>query len=128
MSMPPMPAPSDLIDLGPLADLPNPGSRGFTVADCAGLLIRHGDLLRAYRDRCPHIGGPLAWLPDGRPNRHLDADEIPIECTLHGARFLIDDGTCVHGPCLGAALKPLPVKVADGRVWLDPTALDEDDD
>lgn len=112
----------DWLDLGPVADLPDPGSRGFGSGDGAGFIVRRGELIRAYRDRCPHIGAPLAWQPD----RYLDHRDELIQCTMHGALFVIDDGECVHGPCLGAHLVPLPIAVRDGRVWLDPAADDDD--
>ena len=98
-----------------LADLPDPGSRGFEVDGIEGFVVRHDGIVRAYRDRCPHTGVPLAWSPDP----YLDSDGELIQCARHGALFLIDSGECVHGPCVGQALEPLPIRIKDGVVLLD---------
>lgn len=99
-----------------LSDLPDPGSRGFTVETAEGTLelfvVRRAGLLRAYVNSCPHTGATLEWLPDA----FLDATGELIQCGLHGALFLIDTGECVHGPCLGRFLTPLPVGVERGEV------------
>jgi len=38
---------------------------------------------------------------------------------MHGALFEIDTGACVAGPCMGKALRALPVRVTQGYVMLD---------
>jgi nitrite reductase/ring-hydroxylating ferredoxin subunit len=100
------------LDLGRVADLPDPGSRAFDAGGLEGFLVRRGARVRAYRDACPHTGAPLAWTPDG----YLDADGELIQCSLHGALFLPDTGECVHGPCVGAFLQALPVRIVGGRI------------
>lgn len=112
------------IDLGPLADFPDPGARDFSIDGHAGLLVRAGSLLRAWRNRCPHIGGLLTWQPPCRGDSPAAA--TPIRCTLHGALFAPDSGACIRGPCQGDALTALPISVRDGRIWLAGDALDED--
>ena len=101
-----------------LADLPDPGSRGFEVDGIEGFLVRRDRIVRGYRDRCPHTGVPLAWSLD----LYLDCDGEFIQCALHGALFLIDSGECVYGPCVGQALEPLPIRVEDGVVLLERAA------
>ena len=102
------------IPLCALDAIAEPGSRAFDVGGLEGFIVRHNGLVLAYRDSCPHTGAPLAWTPDG----YLDADGALIQCALHGALFLPDSGECVHGPCLGQSLVPLPVRVQDGLVLL----------
>ena len=97
-----------------LADLSDPGSRGFEVEDVEGFVVRRGDAVHAYVDRCPHTGVPLAWSP----NTYLDPKGELVQCSMHGALFLPDTGECVHGPCLGRFLTRVPVKVEGGRVVL----------
>ena len=103
-----------------LADLPDPGSRGFRVwRDGAAVeifLVRRGGEVFAYRNSCPHTGGPLDWVPD----QFLDVDGRLIQCATHAALFRFEDGHCVAGPCAGQALEPVPVAVRDGRVRLLP--------
>lgn len=107
-----------LIPLCPLDALADPGSRGFTLELDGGpvdlFVARFAGRLHAYRNSCPHTGATLEWVP----HRFLDAEEAFIQCGLHGALFLIDSGECVRGPCVGAFLEPLAVKVRDGEVCL----------
>jgi len=37
---------------------------------------------------------------------------------MHGALFDVETGTCVSGPCAGRSLRALPLRVADGWVFL----------
>lgn len=81
----------------------------------AGLFVlRHEDGVRAFRNRCPHLGTPLNWTPD----RFLDLERKQIICATHGAVFRIEDGLCVSGPCEGDSLEPVAVEVRDGRVYV----------
>ncbi|MGE5154396.1 MAG: Rieske (2Fe-2S) protein [Bdellovibrio bacteriovorus] len=109
-----------------LDELPDPGSRAFEVATPEGavecLLVRRGAQVYAYRNRCPHTGAPLDWLP----GQFLDLSGELIQCALHGALFLPETGECVHGPCVGAYLIPVPVTLSEG--WaLTPLALGPSD-
>jgi nitrite reductase/ring-hydroxylating ferredoxin subunit len=102
-----------------LADLAETGARGVTLGrgrEAMDLvIIETGDGIRAYRNRCPHLGVPL----EVTPHRFLDETGRHIVCTTHGARFRVVDGYCVVGPCLGETLERVSVRVEDGLVWLD---------
>ena len=102
-----------------LEDIDDPGSKGFELPwqgqTLALLVVRRDGQVRAYRNRCPHTGVELNWQPD----LFLGPEEQDIQCSLHGARFRIDDGLCMHGPCLGQSLERLPVTVREGRILLD---------
>lgn len=105
------------LDLCALADIPVPGCRGFAFDDGGAVplrlfVVRHGDVVAAYRNRCPHTGAPLEWQPD----QFLDIDNLYIQCAIHGALFRPADGYCVRGPCAGASLERLELGVVDGRV------------
>ena len=65
------------------------------------------ETLAAYENHCPHAGGPLNQFPD----RFFSRDQRHLLCTRHGAKFDIQDGTCVHGPCVGMRLNSLPITV-----------------
>ena len=94
-----------------LADIPEPGSKGFMFRDGEklffGFVVRRAGEVRGYIDRCPHTGLPLALAPD----RFLTRENDLILCSSHGALFRIVDGFCIAGPCAGRALWPWPVRV-----------------
>lgn len=99
-----------------LSDLPDPGARNFVLQMRAGrfrgFVIRRGERIVGYVDRCPHAGLPLARTLDD----YLTPCATMIACDWHGALFRIDDGRCVGGPCKGQALTPWPVRIADGSI------------
>ena len=99
-----------------LADIVDPGAKGFLFRSgemlFLGFVVRRGDLVAGFIDRCPHTGLPLAPLPD----RYLTRDADLVICGSHGALFRIDDGFCVSGPCAGRSLWPWKIKVEDGAV------------
>ncbi len=105
------------ISLCPLAELENPGSRGFGQYNL--FVVRKGDAVFAYRNRCPHRGIELEWVPD----QFLDHAGRMIQCATHGALFLIENGACVAGPCQGQGLEAIACRVESGQIWVD---LDED--
>jgi nitrite reductase/ring-hydroxylating ferredoxin subunit len=101
-----------------LNEIADPGSRGFSVV-IAGhtesiFLVRKGGAVFAYRNRCPHTGSPLDWMPD----QFLNLGKDHIQCATHAALFRIEDGLCVAGPCTGDALTALPVAVDTGEIVL----------
>lgn len=98
-----------------LADLPQIGAKGFDFrsgeAVFSGFVVRRGEAVVGYVDRCPHAGWPLAVA-----DRYLTREKDLLLCSGHGALFRIDDGICVAGPCPGDRLTPWPVVVADGDI------------
>lgn len=106
-------------DLCALDEIADPGSRGFELKlGPENLLrlfvVRKDQVLMAYRNKCPHTGAPLEWLPD----RFLDMDNSFIQCAIHGALFQPEDGYCLRGPCVGQHLQVLNIELVDGRVYL----------
>jgi nitrite reductase/ring-hydroxylating ferredoxin subunit len=108
--------PAASVVLCALADLAEPGARGFTFRSgdyvFSGFLVRSGGEVRGYIDRCPHAGFPLALFGD----RYLTREGDLIICASHGALFRPDDGVCVGGPCAGQRLTPWPVRLEAGQV------------
>lgn len=98
-----------------LEEIPDGEARGFDAAPggFTGLFaVRRGAEVRVYVNSCPHIGVPLDWAP----HRFLTRDGKRIICAVHGAEFRIDDGECIHGPCLGDRLEAVMIAVKDGLV------------
>jgi len=99
----PGPAEWTEVDTGALED----GKPTSVVAgDTPVLLLRHRGHLHAIHDRCSHRGCLLS-------SGELDGEVI--ECTCHGSRFSLKDGTVQRGP----ATTPQPVfevRESEGRV------------
>lgn len=104
------------VDLGPLDLIADGAARNYVLqigaARFHGFVVRRGEAVFGYVDRCPHQGLPLAQVLD----QYLTPDGVLIACSWHGAVFTVEEGTCVGGPCVGARLTPWPVVNRDGRI------------
>ncbi|RKR31362.1 MULTISPECIES: Rieske 2Fe-2S domain-containing protein [Paraburkholderia] len=104
---------SDWIRLCELGALPQVGARGFDLrgrgVDDIFVIRQHG-LLRGYRNSCPHWpGATLPWCKHGYLDRRMDY----IVCHGHGAKFTLDEGLCVLGPCVGQRLESIPLRIEE---------------
>ena len=101
-----------------LDDVPDGGSHGFFTETSDGrhlyMVIRQGHEVFVYVNACPHTGMPL----DFKPGRFLTEDGALIQCSTHGAKFRIEDGFCISGPCQGEKLKPVKTENRDGHLYL----------
>lgn len=79
-----------------------------------GFVVCRNHQLFAYVNSCPHTGAPLDWVD----HQFLDIGQAHIQCAVHDARFEIESGRCVAGPCVDQYLKPLQVEVVGGKVVL----------
>lgn len=114
-----------------LPHAPRPGDRLCALADVADggvlmltrgdgdtpfrlLVLRSGDRVYGYLNRCAHFGVPLADTPE-----HLifKAHET-ISCNVHYARYEWRDGRCLAGECAGERLVALPLRVSDGEIYI----------
>ncbi|WP_091777487.1 Rieske (2Fe-2S) protein [Paraburkholderia steynii] len=96
--------------LCPLDDIPDGGGRQVASAEggeAAIVVLRRGDRAWAYRNVCPHFSIPLNYEPD----TFWTYDSEHLMCAHHSAMFRFEDGVCVDGPCLGAALTRVHVRV-----------------
>lgn len=94
-------------------------SKGFDLEDGTSIfVVRKHDKLYIYKNHCPHLGINLEWMPD----QFLDNDNCLIQCSMHGALFLIDNGHCISGPCQGEDLTGIPFTLENGFIILQPTA------
>jgi nitrite reductase/ring-hydroxylating ferredoxin subunit len=103
----------------PSAALPDGGS-GVRFAleshggEEKGFAVRYRGEVRAFVNRCPHLGTELDW----QPGEFFEESGLYLVCSTHGAIFAPDTGYCVAGPCHGASLEPLQVREDDGQVFL----------
>jgi len=105
---------TDIVDGDALAfdhDNSKPGTPGLFV-------VREGEKAYCYVDDCPHLHITLDFVPGRFMNKRAGV----IQCANHGARFQIENGKCIWGPCKGDALTPLPIQIADGAVILEASA------
>jgi nitrite reductase/ring-hydroxylating ferredoxin subunit len=106
-----------------LDELRQTGCREFRIGEgywpLRGFVVRVAQTVRAYVNRCPHLGYPLNYLPDD----FLSYDRNYLQCKMHGALFEQHSGLCVAGPCLGRSLRALPARVEGERVVIDAGAI-----
>ena len=100
--------------LGSLAQVPDPGSRGFDIdtgdeRPLRVFVVHKNGAISAFYNRCPHTGAPLEW----QPHQFLDIENSFIQCAIHGALFRPEDGYCLRGPCAGQVLQQIMVRVDD---------------
>jgi nitrite reductase/ring-hydroxylating ferredoxin subunit len=92
--------------------------RAFTLGagdwPLRGFVLRCGEAVRGYVNRCPHAGHPLNLLP----GRFLTPDGTLLLCSAHGALFEKATGYCVAGPCAGGSLTPVALEIRAGYVLL----------
>ena len=88
------------------------------------VIIRtQADSFVGYVNTCPHNG---TWLNIGSGEFFSD-DHAFLKCGRHGAKFEIETGVCVDGPCKEKSLEPIALAVVDGDVCVCGIALVEDD-
>ena len=111
-------------ELARVADVPVWGMR-FIYKDgpfdeLGILLLLPGGGVRAYKNECRHL--PMR-LDDREPRDLWDPTGVYLVCNSHGARYRQEDGLCISGPCEGSHLRPLPIVVEEGAVYLDTSQI-----
>ena len=94
-------------------------SRPFTIV----IVRKNAREYFGYVNSCPHEG---LWLNVGS-GAFFDTDRNFLRCGRHGAKFEIDTGLCVDGPCKTASLEPVALAVIQGEVCICGVQLVEDD-
>lgn len=109
---------ADTVPLCTLADLDATGAKGVTLGTLPHVreivVVQTADGVRAYANRCPHMYSTLETFPD----RFLDDTRAHLVCSTHGARFRVEDGFCVSGPCQGYSLEPVAIRIEGPSVIL----------
>ena len=101
-----------------LLDIPDGGSNGFSTQTSDGrflyIVVRKKKNIFVYKNACPHTGMPL----DFQPGQFLTVDGTLIQCSTHGAKFNIENGLCIFGPCEGDRLVPVRTEICSGKIYL----------
>ena len=95
-----------------LNELDDPGSRGFALEldnddDLLLFLVKKDGQVYGYKNKCPHAGVNLEWQPDD----FLNLEKALIQCSMHGAQFMIESGRCISGPCNGDYLDSIELEI-----------------
>ncbi len=105
----------DWIEVGRLDDIPRRGARRVKAAGIAlpiAVFRTADNAILALVDRCPHNAGPLSeGIVQG----------CAVACPLHGWVIHLDTGEA-EAPDEGR-IPTVPVRLADGAVWLSLTHL-----
>ncbi|OCR21989.1 Rieske (2Fe-2S) protein [Pseudomonas syringae] len=96
------------------SDIPEGQSRGLELDGRNLIAIRRDGQIYVYQNRCPHRGIALEW----QENQFLDPSASLIQCTTHGALFLIESGECVAGPCEGQSLTAIACHEDQDGIWI----------
>lgn len=118
-----MNAGADLLRLAREDEIPK-GGMLFTYrdgpVDQSGILVLAGGRPVAWKNLCRHLAVRL----DCERRGEITAPGSPdLVCQQHGARYDPTSGECVAGPCLRSRLRPLPIRVEGGVVFLEIAAL-----
>jgi nitrite reductase/ring-hydroxylating ferredoxin subunit len=106
-----------------LEDLAKGSARGFLVGQNRIVVVHTlTGGVKAYLNRCPHLGVPLNWDDD----RFMDSEGSLLRCATHGALFEPDSGLCILGPCRGESLWQLDCRVIAACIEIDETELPSD--
>jgi nitrite reductase/ring-hydroxylating ferredoxin subunit len=104
-----------MISLCHVDDIEEGNSKGFEVGKKYVFAVKKDGQLFLYYNYCPHLGTPLEWQED----QFLDNDGALIQCSTHGALFLIENGQCILGPCKGKRLKAIPFIIGNGFMMVE---------
>ncbi|MGB3436726.1 Rieske (2Fe-2S) protein [Achromobacter sp.] len=98
-----------------IEDIPDGGSLTVDLGAQPVILLRRGQSVWGYLNRCPHFSVTL----NAAHGMVLTYEAQVLMCAHHSALFRFEDGLCIEGPCQGAALDSQPLLVDAGRVYAD---------
>ena len=91
-------------------------SKGFSLHNTPGIqdifIVNRDNQFYAYENHCPHTGVSLNWQPDV----FMDMENFYIQCSVHGAKFNVEDGLCVWGPCVKQSLKAVTIEIQGTKI------------
>ena len=84
--------------------------------DRTGFVIRYGNTVYGYLNRCAHVPIELDW----NEGEFFESSGLYLMCSTHGAIYMPESGRCAGGPCRGGSLRPIAVFEQDGEVFWRP--------
>lgn len=109
-------APAPGTDLCALEEIPDGNAKDFEFGEGTEafrlLVLRSGDNVWGYVNKCPHFGVPL----NVEPGKFTLFEHSYLYCSVHCAMFRFEDGFCEDGPCTGDSLTPVPLTLENARV------------
>jgi nitrite reductase (NADH) small subunit len=117
----------DEVMVARLSELDDGDCRVYAVDEFEVGIFRLGDRIIAYRNDCPHFGGPVcqgkifhrieeALTPDMKSPGLRYSKRRNVVCPWHGYEFDIETGCHPGDPNL--RLTPVPVTVRDGEIFV----------
>jgi nitrite reductase/ring-hydroxylating ferredoxin subunit len=115
--------------IGRLTDFPDPSVRVVEVDGREVGVFRFRDRLYAYRNVCPHQGGPVCEgillgkveavvAADQTVHGHrFSDDELHIVCPWHGYEYDVTTGACAADRKV--RLRSYPVRLEGNEIWLE---------
>lgn len=110
------------------SDIADEGTLIVHLDDLEVGVVRHRGTCFAYRNTCPHQGGPVCegvrmpkvipiWGPDRSFVRSdFDPSEVHLVCPWHSYEFNIETG--VHAGDTAVRLQKFPVSERDGLIFV----------
>lgn len=84
--------------------------------DSTGFVIRYGNTVYAYLNRCAHVPIELDW----NEGEFFESSGLYLMCSTHGAIYTPENGRCAGGPCRGGRLRPIVVFEHDNQIYWRP--------
>lgn len=97
-----------------IKDIPEGESKGFTLNGQSIFGVKKQGVIYVYKNQCPHLGVEMEWQDDV----FLNPDNSLIQCSMHGALFIIEDGSCISGPCAGGQLTVIESSIFNEAVYI----------
>ncbi len=99
-------------------EVADPGAKGVMLGRGEGgknvVVVKKEGQIYGYVNLCPHWGTPLEIVP----GNFLTRDKKFLFCATHGAKFRMDDGYCVDGPCEGDSMRKVELQIENGSISL----------
>lgn len=84
--------------------------------DRTGFVIRYGNIIYGYLNRCAHVPIELDW----NEGEFFESSGLYLMCSTHGAIYMPETGRCAGGPCRGGSLRSITVFEQDNQIFWRP--------